>query len=296
LIDVLGQKALLEEHRYLTETAEGCALLETKKGREEFSRIQSETHNRVLGLREIFKMAIERYSSIIVGSNNKNKLFLEDQCKINATVKPMSYQFFSDTIIIYAPLESKDELIMRYRIAATFFACMSIMLKRFAQDVFFRGGIEIGVGQEFPDNGGLYGLVLNDVHCLESKIAQYPRIVVGNNLVKLIQCGERNTTYSNFCTGLNNRLDEFGNSVITKDKDGKYIIDFLGKTFADLCIKTFPNKSQSYVGAGIKSIAKEYNKYLSKGNHKLTERYELLKEYYFERLGNWGPQQTTIEK
>lgn len=295
LIDILGQKKCLEGHRCLTETTEGRALLGTKDGQEKFKKIQEKTYGRVIGLRRIFENGLSVFGESILNNPAYNKVSPEDQRIIKDLAKPMSYQFFSDVIIIYAPLA--DELKTRYCITTTICACMSTMLISFACGTFFRGGMEIGVGIEFPEGNGIYGLVLNDAYHLESKIAKYPRIVVGNKLKELIQRKEKKTVYSKFCNDFNDRLDDFCNSSIIKDKDGNFIIDFLGKTFANMSLKTSQGQSQDYIGRGLISIGDRYTKFSSDNSEegkKISSRYELLKNYYFERLDNWGLQYTTI--
>lgn len=295
LIDVLGQKRLLEEHRPLTETTEGHVSLKNESGQEKFRKIQNETYGKVFELRQNFETASRGYGEAILNQPTHNTVPPEDQHIIKDLAKPVSYQFFSDTIIIYTPLISKDELKMRYRIATTISACANIMLVGFARGTFFRGGMDIGVGTEFPDGKGIYGLVLNDVYRLESKIAGYPRIVVGKKLKDLIKCRERITVYSKFFNDMNDRLDNSCNSLISEDRDGNYIVDFLGKNIANLSRKSFPDQSKDYIGRGLMHISEQYNKHLKEGNEKLSSRYELLKDYYFERLDNWGLQATEVE-
>jgi len=295
LIDILGQKNILDEHRFLTETTEGRALLETKGGQDKFKEIQEATYDRVLELRSNFEYALRVFSESV---QNIPKVTPEERSIIEDLAKPIPYQFFSDTIIVYAPLVSENELKMRYRIASIISACTNIMLVSFARGTFFRGGIEIGAGTEFPNGEGIYGLVLNDAYYLEHKIAGYPRIVVGNKLRELIQCKERKPVYSKFCHDVNDRLDKLCNSLITKDKDGRFIIDFLGKTCADMAIKNFPKQSKDYIGRALICIGDQYTKFSndnSENGKKISSRFELLKNYYFERLDNWGLQQTTID-
>ena len=297
LIDVLGQKEHLEKHRFLTETTEGKASLKTEDGQNKFKEIQEETYNKVLGLRRMFENALSIFGKSILNHPAYNTVPPEDQRIITNLAKPMFYQFFSDTIIIYAPLASKDELKMRYRIATTICACMSTMLIGFACGTFFRGGMEIGVGTEFPEGNGIYGLALNDAYHLENKVAGYPRIVVGNKLKELIQCKERKAVYSKYWNDINDCLDDFCNSLIIKDKDSSFIVDFLGKTFAKLSLAISTGQSQDYVGRGLVSIGDQYTKFLndkSEEGKKISSRYELLKNYYFERLDNWGLSQTTV--
>lgn len=290
LIDILGQKNILEEHRFLTGTTEGMALLGTKDGQDKFKEIQEATYGRVLELRSNFEDALSGFSEKI---QNIPDVAPEDRVIIEDLAQPIPYQFFSDTIIIYAPLASENELKMRYRIASIISACTNIMLVSFARGTFFRGGIEIGVGTEFPNGEGIYGLVLNDAYYLEHKVAKYPRIVLGNKLRELIQCKERKSVHSKFCHGVNDRLDNCCNSLIIKDKDGRFIIDFLGKTCADLAIESFPKRSNDYIRKGLKYIDAQLTKYSNDNSIKGKEtfsRYELLKNYYLERLDNWGLQ------
>ncbi len=292
-IDVLGQKALLENIRDLTETTEGKVLLKTEKGRNKFEEIREKTYGSVLELRQTFENALKIFGDKILSHHELNTLSPEDQHEIKRIAKPMSYHFFSDTITIYAPLQREDELKVRYCIAATFFACMETMLLKFSNGTFFRGGIEVGEGIEFP-SGGIYGLALNDAYNLEKETAEYPRVVVGNKLAELIQNKEKKTKYSKFLSRVNTRLYDLCGSLIIKDKDGNFIIDFLGKTFADLCPGYLRERSQRYIGNACKAIGNEYTKALSEGDEKLSHRFELLKDYYFERLGNWGLEYTTI--
>lgn len=49
----------------------------------------------------------------------------------------------------------------------------------------FRAGVEVGLGTEL-DNGEIYGPVLYKAYELESKVAEYPRIVVGKELINYL--------------------------------------------------------------------------------------------------------------
>lgn len=292
-IDLLGQKALLDNLRPLTETAQGRALLKTEDGRKKFEEIRGKTYGRVLEVRNTFENALSIFPKNVLSHPKRKTLSQEDQQKLAKIAKPMSYNFFSDTITIYEPLQGKDELEVRYHVAETLFACSETMLLKFSNGIFFRGGIEIGQGVEFPD-GGIYGLALNDAYRLEREIAEYPRIIVGNKLAKLIQNDKGRTEYGEFLGGMNKRLDDFCNTLITEDREGNFFVDFLGKTFAGLCPKYLRVASQKYVTDACVAINKEYAQALSKGDEELSRRYELLRGYYFERLSNWGLEHTTI--
>lgn len=287
VIDMLGQKEDLEKHRFITETPEGVCLPKTSDEQKKFNEIQDRTYGNVYDLRERFKSALKIFRNAFLNHPEIKSFSPEDQKIINNLAKPMSYQFLSDTIIIHTALVEKDELETRYNIAEMIFACATVTLISFSYGNFFRGGIEIGIGAEFPENEGIYGLVLNDAYYLESKIAQYPRIVIGDKLKNLIQYPNKKMAYSKCLADIIDRIDNFCRSIIVEDKDGNFIVDFLSKSIANLSMNISSHQSQDYVGKALVEIGDQYTKWLKKRDIKLCSRYTMLKNYYLEHLDNW---------
>lgn len=144
----------------------------------------------------------------------------------------------------------------------------------------FRGGIEIGVGAELYESE-IYGFPLVEAYNLESRIAQYPRIVIGDQLVGYLEYhkleGDKETKEY---TQLRITIAEKCLKLLTIDDDGKVIIDYLGEEFQknnddfqDLAIKAY-----NY-------IVQQSEQWKKGKNSKLAFRYTLLRNYFNSRMG-----------
>src|SRR5947209_11171441 len=96
-----------------------------------------------------------------------------------------------------------------------------------AQGQVYRGGIDVGVGAEI-EPGEIYGSALSRAVELESQVAQYPRIVIGDELMTyLIETthlpGSDNTT--RYIKGMAGKCLD----LITADVDGRPILHYLGE-------------------------------------------------------------------
>jgi hypothetical protein len=92
-----------------------------------------------------------------------------------------------------------------------------------------RGGLDVAWGVELRNNE-LYGCVVSRAYNLESRIAQYPRIVVGENLSGyLLACSndDGKDEYAQF----NRKLAVVCMELLDKDSDGAMIINYLGRGF-----------------------------------------------------------------
>ena len=287
LLDMLGQRSLLDKYDGFSGN-KGRAFLKTEDGLNSFNEIMGKTYGVVCEVRKNFEYALDTFKKAILQHPDHEKLLQEEQKKVKEMAETIcSFDFFSDTITIYTELTPSDDIKIRFRIASILYACMAIMLTKFSESKFFRGGIEVGIGIEFPEKG-IYGWVLNEAYNLENKVAMYPRIVIGDELKNIILRGERCNSDSNFFSGMNERLDSFCKSSIVQDKDGRCIVNFLGKTFANM----YPNKkhykqSQDYIIEGLKSVEQKYTYFMEGQNSKLAFRYSLLRNYYLENLDNW---------
>lgn len=129
----------------------------------------------------------------------------------------LGLQQFSDSTLFYASLEGED------CIGLGIFVSWCLLLaedfiKLLAEHFMIRGGIAVGKGWEIePDC--LYGPVLEDVYAIESKIAEFPRIVISENAYQRLGVLDlpQNLVSFNF-----KRSDYF-----TMDYDGVYILDYL---------------------------------------------------------------------
>jgi hypothetical protein len=103
---------------------------------------------------------------------------------------PISYRHFSDSLIVYIPLRDdigKFQCRAIYGVltatAATFLACL-------VHSSTIRGGIDLGLAMDIG-KGEIYGPALARAYNLESRVAQYPRIVIGEELARYLQAVAR---------------------------------------------------------------------------------------------------------
>ena len=112
------------------------------------------------------------------------------------------------------------------------FSAASVFLTMLAGRKAIRGGIDIGIALELR-SGDIYGSALSRAYEIESNIAQYPRIVIGDELVKYLQVqSERplETPYDD----MNRQLAGICKKLIILDEDGYPFIDFLGEEFKSI--------------------------------------------------------------
>lgn len=129
----------------------------------------------------------------------------------------LGLQQFSDSTLFYASLEGDDCIGLGIFVSWCLLLAVDF-IKLLAEQFMIRGGIAVGKGWEIePDC--LYGPILEDVYALESKIAEFPRIVVSENAYQRLGVLDlpQNQMPFNF-----KRSDFF-----TMDYDGVYFLDYL---------------------------------------------------------------------
>ena len=197
---------------------------------------------------------------------------------------PIFYRYFSDSIIVHIPL--RDD-IGRFKCRAvygvlgatalTFLSCMS---KGWA----LRGGIEVGLAMDIGDNE-IYGPALARAHALESKVAQYPRIVIGEELIAYLKAiaGQPASTPAEEA---NARLATRSLEFLAVDDDGQTFLDYLGSDVRDALSMT--KEKEEVVQEAYNFIIQEANRHKEDRNSKLGFRYTLLRNYFESRLPDWG--------
>jgi len=142
----------------------------------------------------------------------------------------------------------------------------------------FRGAIEIGVAARFPQ-ADLYGPALAKVHDLESKVAQYPRIIVGPTLIDYLNAQVRKPE-NDLPSRVNRGLAKLCLSLLSEDADGLWIIDYLGQAFTDLGRQ---EGWQEIRKMAFSFVLGEFERFRREDPDKLGKRYERLVAYYCSR-------------
>jgi len=127
----------------------------------------------------------------------------------------------------------------------------------------------------------IYGCVVAKAYELESEIAKYPRVVVGDHVVNYLNIA-RELKGNDISSIYNREIASVCLSMLVRDSDGALIIDYLCPGFkkhiaATLDISVY-QRAYSYVEDQIKHWGLEKNK-------KLLERYETLKDYFDRNRG-----------
>ena len=145
----------------------------------------------------------------------------------------------------------------------------------------FRGGIEIGLAGKIESND-IYGPALLEAYELETKVAHYPRIVIGDELVNLLETTMRSTE-DNVQSKINRELSQECYNMLMEDADGRYALDYLGQKCREMLIEKFPDvyeKAKSFLEKRLLEIKKEKST-------ELFPRYLWLTDYFNLRLPSW---------
>lgn len=164
-----------------------------------FSSLVIQSHNDIQAQNRIMKAL-----DIIYRHKKINEHFEMEKQGIHITT-------FSDSVIISYPLPMDGGLFY------IFMDLIHLQLELLAIGIFIRGGISIG--KVYHDDKNVFGPAVNEAYTLESKIANYPRIILSWDTIKK---GINNSpTHQKECD-----MDIFF-SVIKKDVDNWFYLDFL---------------------------------------------------------------------
>lgn len=185
---------------------------------------------------------------------------------------------FGDTVVAYVPVVTPQGDVSVRDIYGILMGCAGTMLGNIADSVPIRGAIEIGYGLEWGDNE-IYGPAFLSAYELEQQIAQYPRIVVGHELMLYLeQLTERPETSPTRI--LATQIQK----LINRDEDGCFFIDYLGDGYRE--IKGSQDTAQ-LVNAGLAFAKREHLHFIQQGNAKLAGRYASLVRYYEANAPPW---------
>ncbi len=153
--------------------------------------------------------------------------------------------------------------------ASTFITCMSLGHP-------IRGGIDVGLGMEISDDE-IYGSALSRAFTLESTIANYPRIIIGDELIHYLKITKKQKATEPCSIAAKSFANECLN-LLAEDEDGYPFIDYLGETMKPLIYTE--NTPVSYIHKAYEKIVACSEKFKKIKNSKLAFRYTLLRNYF----------------
>lgn len=280
-VDLLGQQQRLRE-------LDEIPAMEDETAMSELHSTIENTYGVVKSFRQYFRDYIDKkYEQAVPDTlplkyQKEFRRYQGNDIKINQ---------FSDFTVMFSALKTnvnaKAPIVSVTKIMAALASSALICL---ANGHPLRGGIDIGWGIEFKRDE-IYGGALAKAYSLESNIAMYPRIVVGDQLYDFLrheyELGSNSKDmFSQFCAAQAGQCLEY----LAIDDDGVPFIDFLGPS-------TSPrDEDDKEVQAAVIEIVKRaYNnvlessaKYQTERDSKIAFKYSLLRAYVESRLHLWG--------
>jgi len=280
--DVLGQKKKLNQLRK-TPTNE--------QEEKEFVNVANQTYAVVRNIREKLKMGLELYRRVSCSyiDNTLEATKPQETQLRNLAESNYQFNFLSDCFAVTSRYFNDDNQPLIQHVFGLLWSLSAMMITTLG-DIHapVRGTIEIGKAFEWPegDDVGVYGPIMLDVHELESQIAWYPRIVIGNKLNNSIndwseKVKEGNSYYCSY-----KPIIKLCKDTIWTDKDGIPTLDYLGHEFFRL-VKPIPQMREN-VKLGWEFVSCEYERCKDDKDSQMALKYSLLKEYYLNRLEIWG--------
>jgi hypothetical protein len=190
----------------------------------------------IIALHDVAESLIESTKIQASDLDIPDSYFTEDEDK-QELLESLAYsnirwQRWSDGIVYFASLgDEKLKLKVGPAVHMMFFAGI-LNLFCLAAKMPIRGTIEIGWGTTIKsDLDELYGPVVGKAYELESKVAQYPRIVLGDEFINFIHVFE-SIEPDDFFSYQNQNYSQRIRERTGVDLDGRLVVDYLNKNFA----------------------------------------------------------------
>ena len=205
---------------------------------------------------------------------------------IRGTMK-MDYTMMgmSDAIVIAVPLGGDDEFCRAMNsVELAIRAICGLAIRAFGVGMFFRAGLDVGIATYLAETNEVYGSALARAYHLETEMAEYPRFVVGDDMLDFIESVKNQNPQT-----ISGKVAKFVAAgcrrMIVQDTDGRQMLDFLGtevKSTLDKIISPEP------ISKGLGLVQCEYERFRTSGQERLASRYFRLLQYYLARKKVWG--------
>ncbi len=279
-VDLLGQREVL---RKIT----GIPTTEPEK--QQFIETAKESIGKVIQIRDSFKLYYDSANEYI---HDEKLVPPEHRAEFRAALKKASVSYYgiSDAMVIAVPLMSTDENCAAINgIHDAFVATCGIGLLSLSVHIPMRAGLDVGVATQIDDRE-IYGPALESAYYLESNVAEYPRFVVGKELISYLLWVENQKCLTRVGE-VAKEAAKYCRQMVIQDSDGNYMLDFLGAKFKESSEDVIePN----LVASAFDFVLEEYKKNFAANNHKMASRYYRLLRYFHSRKNLWRISNTAI--
>ncbi len=221
-IDLLGQR----------DAARGQGLLPIIISEEEDKAFRQILRKNIGGILQIQRDVEAMVKALSPNPNSPLRASLTDEEKVvwdEIQQKSVNTQYWSDGFVrficlgnpkIKCPLKGVFEIFC----VAGYFCLLGLARHRP-----IRGAIDIAWGTEIRP-GELYGPAVIRAYELESEVAQYPRIIVGQEVIKFLEAHKANSEDEPF-TRVSREYAQSCLDMLVQDVDGHWIVHYLGDAF-----------------------------------------------------------------
>lgn len=264
VFDVLGQKRALYELPHARGGGAGRneEVLEYLKG----------TAGRVLGVRKLFDSQFRRAVQTVNRIAQSEGATTVQEQMLTPSIRHWG---MSDSYVVAIPPPDDQEfstvsrLIDVYRMLDV---SAAVWLIAMSKDLPIRGGIELGFAINIGERE-VYGHALAEALRLESMVAQYPRVVVGEKLLFLLNgavdmAAQRSAQEAYMA----NSLAELCWKCLGTDEDGQLVVDVAGGSIASGMREHMPDVPAAVVS----NVLRQLKRHEDAGDAKLVERYRWL--------------------
>jgi hypothetical protein len=282
-IDLLGQQEHLRALVDLPDKQDPSQM-------EFFRSTLKQTYGVVDGMRKSFEKFFNSFSRRPINQPRMNQLTAEQKKQYRElTSYPIQFQRFSDSMVIFLPLRTDTYKLPTAGIFGILGAAATSFICQLATGHPIRGGIDVGVAMEMT-KGEIYGAALSRAYSLESKVAMYPRIVLGKELVDYLQLTHMKEP-TDIYSAAGKEMAKSCLDLLAVDDDGHAFLDYLGQGFKKHIAYDLDAK---VITMAYEQVLKQSERCQREKNSMLAFRYTLLRNYFEARLPLWLEEATTM--
>jgi hypothetical protein len=270
-LDVLGQR---ESLRKIT------AIPKNEEDKKKFIELIKASIVKVDSIRTSFK---NFFNASITPNTELVKPELREQF-VAARKTEIYFYNLSDAVVIAVPFMNDDEHCTAMNgVLSAFIATCGMGLLGLSEEIPVRAGLDVGIATQIDDNE-IYGPALASAVYLEGRLAEYPRFLIGEELMVYLTTIETQEAKTPFGL-IAKKTAENCKQMIVQDSDGRFMLDFLGTKFKEITDKAI---TKEVVLEAKEYVVKQYKKHKIDANEKLSSRYVRLMHYFYSRRDVWG--------
>jgi hypothetical protein len=274
LVDILGQSRALEKIARPARDEDAEQTLQKN---------WTEVANTIANFRELFVGYFDRMQRHI-----EEVQAIPERAPVLEEVRrnPTQLQGFSDTVVVFAPLEPEFSSVAVGNVYNALHSCALTSIVMLSHGHPVRGGIAKGYASEIF-RGEIYGPALHEAHALEQDVANWPRIVVSEELIAYLRSWEGRKP-EGVHEEFSHRFSRLTMSFLMRDPRGVWMLDFLGdgvrSTIPPPIYEEFRDK---HVRKAYTFVEVTLSGLVRCGDSALIGKYVLLGNYIRERVPKW---------